>query len=346
MESDFRSRVFFVARVVLAIVALCASLFIAPDVFLLVFAGILVSIFLRGLSDALSQFSGIPVGWSLTIVILSIVSILGLTSYFAAPSIAEQFDVLTKKIPESASQLRSQIEGYSWGQILVDEAEPDKLIGSSRRILSGVGGAFSTILGMFANTVIILFVGLYGAIEPDVYRRGFLHLIPKERRARISQVLDELNETLKWWLIGKFFGMAVIGIFTTVGLWLLDIPLALILGLIAALFTFIPNIGPIISAVPALLLGLTMGPQQALYVALLYFGVQVVESYLLTPLVQRKTINLPPGLTLAAQVLLGVAFGGIGVALATPLTAVGLVTTKMLYVEDAIGDQLETKANV
>ena len=126
---------------------------------------------------------------------------------------------------------------------------------------------------------------------------------------------------------------------TTIGLWLLDVPLALVLGLIAALFTFIPNIGPILSAIPAVLFGLTVSPQQALYVGLLYGGIQVVESYLLTPLVQRKTIELPPALTLAAQVLLGVTFGGLGVALAAPLTAVTVVGTRMLYVEDALGKQ-------
>jgi hypothetical protein len=115
------------------------------------------------------------------------------------------------------------------------------------------------------RSLIIFFVGLYGAIEPGVYKRGFLYLIPPERRGQIAQVISECNETLKWWLIGKFFGMAVIGVFTTAGLWLLDVPLAFILGLIAALFTFIPNLGPILAAFPAVLLGMTVSPEQALY---------------------------------------------------------------------------------
>jgi predicted PurR-regulated permease PerM len=207
--------------------------------------------------------------------------------------------------------------------------------------MSGIGGAFSGVLGWFTNFLIIFFIGLYGAMEPEVYKRGFLRLIPKPRRIRVAQVLSEINETLKWWLIGKFFGMAVIGVFTTIGLWLLGIPLALILGLIAAILTFIPNIGPILALAPALLFGLTVSPEQALYVALLYIGIQAVESYVLTPLVQRKTIELPPALTLATQVFLGVSLGGLGVALATPLTAVGVVATKMLYVEDGLEDPID-----
>lgn len=135
----------------------------------------------------------------------------------------------------------------------------------------------------------------------------------------------------------------MIGFFTTIGLWLLDIPLALILGLIAAILTFIPNIGPILALAPAVLFGLTVSPEQALYVTLLYISIQAVESYVLTPLVQRKTIELPRALTLATQVFLGVSLGGLGVALATPLTAVGVVATKMLYVEDGLEDPIDDR---
>lgn len=338
METEFRNKVLFIVRVVLVVLILAISVFYAPEVFLLIFAGILVSIFLLSLSEAITRFTGVPAGWSLGIVVLSLVGLFAVTSYFAAPSVAEQFDELVRKVPESAGKLRTQLEAYSWGQALIDEAEPEKVFGRSRSVMKGVGGAFSSLLDWITNFVIILFIGLYGAIEPGVYKRGFLHLIPKTRRGRIAAIISEINETLRWWLIGKFFGMAVIGILTTLGLWLLDVPLALILGLIAALFTFIPNIGPILAAIPAVLLGLTVSPEQALYVGLLYVGIQALESYLLTPLVQRKTIDLPPGLTLAAQVFLGVSLGGLGVALATPLTAVGLVATKMLYVEDGLDD--------
>jgi len=254
--------------------------------------------------------------------------------------VADQFDQLVQKVPESVEKLQSQIERYNWGRGLINEAEPKSLLGESRSVMRGVGGAFSSLLGWITNFIIILFIGLYGAIEPGVYRRGFLHLVPKARRERAAEVMSEVHETLQWWLIGKFFGMAVVGVFTTLGLWLLGIPLASILGLIAALFTFIPNIGPILAAIPAVLLGLTVSPEQALYVGLLYIGIQAVESYLLTPIVQRKMINLPPGLTLSAQVLLGVSLGGLGVALATPLIAALLVATKMLYVEDALSDEI------
>lgn len=336
MDLEFKKKVFFIVKVFLVILALATSVFYAPDVFLLIFAGILVSIFLRSLSNTLTEYSGIPEGWSLGFVILVLIALFSVTSYFAAPSIAEQFDQLVRRIPESLERLRGQIEGYSWGRSLLSEAQPENILGESRRVMSGVGGAFSSLLGWMTNFVVILFIGLYGAIQPGVYKRGFLQLIPIPQRRRIAEVMSAVSETLKWWLIGKFADMAFIGILTTIGLWLLEVPLAFMLGLIAALFTFIPNIGPLLAAAPAILLGLSISPQLALYVGVLYTLVQMIESYILTPLIQRKTINLPPALTLATQVLLGVSLGGLGVALATPLTAALLVITKMLYVEDGL----------
>lgn len=344
LEPDFQSKVFFVVGVLILALLLCAALFYAPEFFLLIFAGILVSVFLRGISGFFCRHTGIGYGWSLGIVIVILGGICAFTGYFAGPSVAEQFDQLTTKIPEAVESVRTRMEAYTWGQSLVEEARPGRVLKKSPALMGIVRDLFTSALGWFANLAIILFIGLYIAVEPSVYRRGFFHLVPKNRRARLSAVMTELDETLKWWLIGKFFGMAVIGLFTALGLWLLGVPLALILGLIAALLTFIPNIGPVLAAIPAVLLALTVGLDRALYVALLYIGIQAVESYLLTPLVQRKTIELPPALTLSAQVLLGMGLGALGVALATPLTAVGLVVSKMLYVEDGLGDKEAGKA--
>lgn len=330
-------------KIVLGVLLLTTILFVATDVLLLVFAGILFAVFLSSLADWTSHLFKIKYGWGLGIVCLLIVGTCVAGSIWVAPDVSKQFEELTKKIPESLDKLRSQVEHFSWAQPLLRESEPKDLLGGNRKILNQATGILSGFLGVIANAVIIIFIGLYGAAEPGVYKRGFLHLIPLSRRQRYKKVLEETNETLKWWLIGKFISMSIIGILTTIGLWLMDVPLALILGIIAALLTFIPNIGPLLSAVPAVLLGLMDGPMQAVYIAGLYVAIQTVESYLITPLIQRRTVKLPPGLTLGAQVLLGVLFGGVGVAIATPMTAVGLVITKRLYVEDSLGDQLHDK---
>lgn len=133
--------------------------------------------------------------------------------------------------------------------------------------------------------------------------------------------------------------MIVIGVLTAIGLWLLGVPMAVTLALIAALLTFIPNIGPILAVVPAALLALLQSPMQVVYVCLLYFGIQTFESYLLTPLVQRRTVSLPPALTIFAQVLAAVLLGGLALSLATPMAAALVVLVRMLYLEDVLGDR-------
>lgn len=144
-----------------------------------------------------------------------------------------------------------------------------------------------------------------------------------------------------WWLIGRLLSMLIVGITVTISLWLLGIPLALTLGLLAALLDFIPNLGPTLATVPAVLLALMQSPTQAVYVLLIYIVIQQAESYLLTPIVQHRTVSLPPALTIIAQVILGVLFGVMGLILASPLAAVVLVLIKMLYVEDVLGDTIE-----
>lgn len=316
-------------------------LILGSDVCLLVFAGVLLSTFLISLSAWLQSVTHFRYGWCLFLVCVLLLVLLCGGLVMVAPDVANQIDQLTTSIPKAISKIQTQVERHSWTQPLMKGAGPEKFIGGSRDVLERATGVVSNLLGWTANAVIIIFVGLYGAVEPGVYKRGFLRLIPKPRRPRIHHVMEEISHTLKWWLIGKFISMTIVGSLTWGGLWLLDVPLALILAIIAALLTFIPNIGPILSAAPAVLLGFVDGPQQALSIVGLYVGIQVVESYLLTPLVQRKTIHLPPALTLVAQVLLGLISGGLGVALATPLTAAALVATKRLYVEDTLGDSLD-----
>jgi predicted PurR-regulated permease PerM len=131
-------------------------------------------------------------------------------------------------------------------------------------------------------------------------------------------------------------------VLTGLGLWLVGIPLAWTLGLIAGLLDFVPNIGPLIGFLPAFLLAMAMGPTKALWVAVVYVLVQTIEGYLVTPLVQKRAVDLPPALTITGQLLMGVLAGPLGVLLATPLLAVGMVLVKILYVEETLGDEMET----
>jgi predicted PurR-regulated permease PerM len=337
----FVHRTFIVVGIVAAVAVLLGLLWYAADVLLLVFAGILLAAFLRGLSDPLSKYTGLRAGWALALVILLLVTLIALGGWFIAGQVAIQLDQLVESVPASLAELEQYVRQYAWGRTLLERAPSANQMIRRTDILARVTGLFSTALGIVATVVIVLFVGIYLAADPGLYRRGLVHLVAVHRRKRAEDVCDAVGATLRWWLLGRLLSMIVVSIATTVGLWLLGIPAALALGFLTFLLVFIPYLGPILSAVPAILFALSLSdPMAPVYVGLLYLVIQSVEGYLLTPLVQSHTVRLPPVLTLTAQVLMGVLLGIPGIVLATPLAAVALVLIKMLYVEDTLGEPI------
>lgn len=338
---DFTKRAFMAVGVIALVVVLLLFVWYSVGVLLLMFAGILLAIFLRGLSDLLCEYTPLSASWSLTVVMLVLALAIGASTWLLAPKVAVQVDLLAASLPQSLEQLGNYFRQYPWIQRMLAQAPSvDTLMTNQVNILGQVTGVLSTTLSALVNILVILSIGIYLAVNPDLYIGGLVRLVPIGKRDRAGEILQELGYTLRWWLIGRFFSMGVVGIMTSLGLWLLGVPLALTLGLLAALLTFIPSIGPVLSAVPAVLLALLQSPVLALYVILLYFSIQLVESYLLTPLVQQRAIALPPALIITALVLLGVLLGLMGLILATPLTAAALVLVKMLYVEDTLGDPI------
>ncbi len=330
------SRVFRGVLVVALVVAALLIAWYARKVLLVIFAGVLFGVFLRSLAELLARKTALGERWSLVIVIFAITGLAALGVWQVAPEFSRQMDELSKTLPASIAEVRQTLQDTGWGQWVVDKvSEIDQWV-SKGRAMSQAQSLVTSTFAAIAAVLIILAIGIYLAAEPEVYRRGFLSLVPPERRERAGEVLDEVGETLRWWLIGRFAGMAVIGVFTWLGLWLLGVPLTLALALIAAVLTFIPNIGPVLSAIPAALLALLQGPMIVLYVILLYIGIQAVESYILTPLIQRRAVKIPPAMLLSAQLLMGIFAGLIGVALATPLLAAIMVCVRMLYIEDTL----------
>lgn len=326
-----------------------AFIYFVSDVLLLIFAAALVAIFLRGLADLTKPYFKIGDGWRVLIVTTGLLTFIAIGIALLSPSVAEQGKLLRTKIPESAQKASEFLSQYSWGRTIIDNIlHPEDLLNSVNvsvaDVVSNVSGYFSSTVGVIGNIAIIALLGLYFASEPRLYSNGIVKLFPKDRRVRAEEVVHATYETLRWWLIGKFASMLFIGILTWIGLSILGVPLALTLGLIAGLLSFIPNFGPIISAIPALLLAFIDSPISALYVLGLYVGIQVVESNIVTPLIERETVELPPALTVVFQIVLGGMTGGLGLILATPLLAMFVVLVKKVYIEDILGDKTELAA--
>jgi predicted PurR-regulated permease PerM len=207
-------------------------------------------------------------------------------------------------------------------------------------------GAFSTAVGAVANVLIIAFLGLFLAWDPEAYAGPLLLLVPEENgRQRTRGVLRAVVGALESWLLARILSMAVVGVLTVAALLVAGVPLALALGLIAGGLSFIPFIGPLMASVPAILVGLGESSGTALAVAAIYATVQAVESYLVTPVIEHKMVSLPPALILTSQAVMGLLFGVVGLLVATPVALTLVVLVQTLYLEDQLDEDISPAGN-
>lgn len=328
--------------ILLAAISVVLFVYYAIDVVLLFFGAVLLAIFLRGLADLIRRNSRMSEGMAVLLVSFLLLVVLAAAIALLAPSITEQVKHLRDELPKSAAQVSNYISRYSLGRTIIDQLPSTADVMTKvepSTVVTQVGGYFSSTVGAVGNFFVMILLAIYLAVEPKFYAGGFTKLFPGRVRPRVTEVLTEIGTTLSWWLIGKSASMLFIGLLTWVGLWILGVPLSLTLGLIAGLLSFIPNFGPILSAVPAILLAFIESPGKAVYVLILFVVVQLIESNLVTPYIERQTVELPPALTVFAQLALSVLIGGVGLILATPLLAAVVVIVQSVYIGDVLGDR-------
>jgi len=325
--------------VVLLFVFLFAQLF---HLFLIIFGAVLVGVCLQGLTARISRHSHLPWKPSLAVALLVVFALLAGFAVFAGPQIVGQTTALFDRIPADVQRLKTLISKYSWGQTLLDRIPPlTQIVPAQENFVGRISGIFSTALGTATNVVLVFVIGVYLAASPGIYKGGLLHLIPPDYRERGEHVIGSLANALHWWLVGRFTSMAVVGILTIASLWIIGMPLPLALGFIASVLSFIPYIGPVFASIPAVLIGLSQAPLMGLYVLLIYATIEMLEGYVITPLIQRRAVSLPPALLLIAQLFMGVLFGFVGLLLATPLTVTTIVLIQTLYVQNVLADNVE-----
>jgi len=262
-------------------------------------------------------------------------------SLLLAPRVSADLDQLAERIPAATSQIENSVRNTEWGREAVDQLSRLKESSALREAGQRFLGLFSSLVGVITAVLVVLVLGIFIASEPRTYLDNGLRVIPPASRARAGEVSTTMGRALRWWLLGRFASMVIVFVLTWIGLSLLGVPLPFLLALIAGLFSFVPTFGPVASAVPAVLVGLSAGLHQALWVALLYLAVQMVESYGITPLIQRRTVRIPPAVLVIFQLMMAVLAGVLGVLLATPILVVLMVLIGMLYVEDRLGEESE-----
>jgi predicted PurR-regulated permease PerM len=323
--------------VILLTAALGVLLWVTAEVWLLVFAGILLAVGLDGLSQGVAGRTPLSRGWALALVLVLIVAALGLLGMAVAPQFLSQLDELWQLLGGLADEGLQRLRQYGWAQPLLGGAQE---MGDAMGEVAGhVTTATLGVLGALASLIILVAITLFAVADPPLYRRGLLTLVPPARRARIDETLSAIGHALRWWFLGQLVSMLLLGTTVAVGLWVIGVELWLGLGLLTALLTFIPFLGPIIAGIPIVLVAFVQGTQIGLMVLVFYLVVQTVEGHFLTPLIQQRAVSLPPVLLIGVQILMGTLFGIVGLILAAPLTVVGMVGVKYLYVEDVLGQE-------
>lgn len=319
-----------VALVVAGVVVAGLLVWRLSEVILLFFAAVLVAIILHTIATGLRRLVPVPLKVSLVVAGILVAGLLAALFYLLGAQIGAQSAELFRRLPALVDQLGRRLHLPDlWPQLL----------GAAQGIsASGLKSVFSTATSLFggiASALVVLAAGIYLAANPAGYRDGLLLLVPPEQRGKARQGIDHIGEALQRWLLGQVVAMALVGLVTGVGLLIIGVPSALALAFIATVLEFVPIVGPVASTIPALLVALPLGWSTFFWVLALYIFVQQIEAVLITPLVQRQTVQLPPVLILFAIIALGILFGTIGILLSGPLSVLLYFGVKELYVRDA-----------
>lgn len=296
---------------------------------ILVFAAVILSIALLSVTRGFERLTPLRGAWALGAASAGVVVCLAAFVALVGWRIAAQFGPLADAVSSAWTQVREALHNTPSGQAILRTLATPSAAGS---LTTGLRAATGTV-GALADVVLVLVIGLFLAADPALYRRGILRLASTSLRPRLAGMLDALGSALRRWLGGVLVSMLCIGLITGLGLWLLNIPMSLSLGFLAGLLEFVPYLGPIAAAIPAILVAFTLGSIPALEVLGLYILVHVIEAYVLVPLIQRRAVALPPALGLIAVVIFGILFGALGVMFAHPLMVAVIVLVEKLYLE-------------
>ncbi len=334
------------SRMLLAAVILVGTYLLAQgalrlsNLWILIFGSVVVAVVLRSIADPLVARLKLRDGLAVLAAIVVVLGVIGGASFLFGQQVAKQADQLAETLPPAWEQVRSRFEASPAAGYV---AQPLQSLGSQAgRVLARAPGVLMSAASAITTLVLVLVAGVFLAIRPADAREGVLSMVPKGSRARGREVMNTCGRALKGWLRAQLFSMVLVGTLVGVGLWVIGVPAPLALGLLTGLAQFVPIVGPIASAIPALLLSATGGLQPFLLTLALYGAVSQLEANLITPLVQKNLASLPVVLGIFGVVGLGTLFGPLGVLFATPLALVLYTAISMLYRRDVLGDETAT----
>lgn len=327
---SFPQKVWITGGIFALIVVMLLLFKVTFSVFILVLAGAMIAVFFRGLASLIRRKVKCGPKLALAISIAGTLIIIALLFWLIGAKVQSQIKQLSDTIPVTIQNAKEHLNKSALGQKIVQKVSSPEAKKETKRIASIF---FKSTFGILGDIYVILFLGIFFTASPKTYQKGIVSLVPKRGREKAEDVFDKLGHNLRNWLKGRIFSMCVVFILTAIGLVIIGIPMWIALALIAGLLNFIPNFGPLIALIPAILVALMQGTDTAAVVAGLYILVQVAESNFITPTVQHRLVNIPPALIIIAQLLVGTLTGIWGIILATPLMVIVMILVQELYVE-------------
>lgn len=306
------------------------------DVILIIFGAVILAMLLRLGAQPVMRWLSLPEPLALLVSGLVVLFVIGGTGYLFGTRITAEFQDVVQRATAATAAIQSNLRGSEFGNFILAHFSGDSF--SVTGVLSGVLRMSTSFLEAL---IIMVISGIYLAAQPRLYRKGLIWLFPPAQHARAAEIIDGIGEALRLWLLGQLIQMFLIGALVTFAVWIIGVPSSLALGLIAGIGEFIPYLGPILAAIPAILVALTKSPELTLWTLIAYLIIHQIEGQVIAPLVQHRMVSIPPAVMLLGIAALTYLFGMVAIVFAAPIAVVIFAAVNLLYVRDTLHERTE-----
>ncbi len=303
------------------------------DVILISIGAILIATLLTLGAEPLIRWLKLGRGMALVISTLVIISIVAVAGYLFGTRAFAQLHEVMQRTNQAIDSIRASLQGSDFGKLILSHVQASNL-----SLTNVVTGVFSVSLNFLAGLVFVVFGGIYLAAQVGLYRDGLIQLLPRRLRVNGAETLGDIANALRLWLLGQLISMVLVGLLSALATWLIGLPSPLALGLIAGLFEFIPYAGPILSAIPAVLVAATKDLNAVLWTIAAYALIHLAEGQVISPIISREMVYIPPLVLILGIISVTTLFGAYAVIFAAPIAVILFVVVKKVYVRDKLGE--------
>jgi len=328
-ELTYLQKVWQTVAIVALLVGIILIARVAFNVLLMMLAGSLIAVYFHGFGDIIQRWTRWKRTWAMTASLLISFLILAALLWFMGTKIQVQIAELSNTLPHTVSTFKAKLGETPVGQKVLESVSGDKTDNLMNTVQTFLGTSF----GVLGDIYIILLLGVFFTASPSIYKNGILLVVPKPKKELAKHIMNRISLSLKGWLKGMMVSIVLITVLISVALTIIGLPMTMVLGLITGILELVPNLGSLLAMIPGVLLALTISTNMAIVVALVYIISQTITANIVTPLIQKKIINLPPALTLVSQLIMGTLSGALGIILAVPLLAIIIILIDELYVK-------------